>query len=688
MTSRNACSRPDGELGQQRVGVDDAAARDVDDHGAVGQGGEERGVHQARSSRRCWGSATTTTSCCGSRSGSSSMAVHAVAAAPARPRSRSASKTRAAAATRSPMSPAPSTSTRRPSRPSVRYRRHSCRSLRARSTRGRRRRTASSPATASSAVDAAVDAAAVAQRDAVGHRPAARARRRPRAAGSTSSRGSRGQRLAAGGGALYSPTKNSMSSAPSGGRPCPSQTSTRRRRAARRPRRRRRPSSVGHAHRSRMPDPSRACRTGHGRQHWRIMCAAPSPPWALPSARRCCCGLLAVVGARRTSGPAPAPAASRAAAACTSSRSCRPRRWVRAPTGPAVACPAPSSRPAVCRRPGSRKQDPLVVATKLTAPVGLTLLPDGTALVGERTTGRIVRVQPRAGQPVPTVRTLTGLDTSGGGGLLDLALSPNYAEDNLIFAYVTTPTDNRVVDFTLNGPGHPGAHGHPARRDATTPAASRSTPTAPCSSAPATPDGPHWPQSATSLAGKILRVADIGRPATGNPTPARRCSPPGSASSTGLCAGRRPAARAPVEPRGARAGRPDQRASARVPTTAGRRPVAARSARWPRCPTTARRPRRLRGARRHALHHLARRQGLLAAPLAPSQHDGRRSGRSRPCCTTRYGRLRTVVPAADGALWITTSNRDGQGNPVAADERRHPLPTTGVRRQRRRARTT
>jgi glucose/arabinose dehydrogenase len=57
------------------------------------------------------------------------------------------------------------------------------------------------------------------------------------------------------------------------------------------------------------------------------------------------------------------------------------------------------------------KRDPAVVATKLTTPVGLALLPDGTALVGERTTGRIVRVQPRAGQPVPTVRTRTRLDT-------------------------------------------------------------------------------------------------------------------------------------------------------------------------------------------------------------------------------------------------------------------------------------
>jgi glucose/arabinose dehydrogenase len=34
-----------------------------------------------------------------------------------------------------------------------------------------------------------------------------------------------------------------------------------------------------------------------------------------------------------------------------------------------------------------------------------------------------------------------------------------------------------------------------------------------------------------------------------------------------------------------------------------------------------------------------------------------------------YGRLRHVVQAPDGALWLLTSNRDGRGNPVAQDDR-------------------
>jgi glucose/arabinose dehydrogenase len=34
-----------------------------------------------------------------------------------------------------------------------------------------------------------------------------------------------------------------------------------------------------------------------------------------------------------------------------------------------------------------------------------------------------------------------------------------------------------------------------------------------------------------------------------------------------------------------------------------------------------------------------------------------------------YGRLRTVMRAPDGSLWLMTSNRDGRGSPISSDDR-------------------
>src|SRR3712207_1472091 len=94
--------------------------------------------------------------------------------------------------------------------------------------------------------------------------------------------------------------------------------------------------------------------------------------------------------------------------------------------------PPPSSAPTPGRpaEPGAEEQDgdPNVVATGLAVPTGLALLPDGSAVVGERDTGRILQVFPDR-SPARELMVVPGVDAAGDGGLLGLAVSPTYPED-------------------------------------------------------------------------------------------------------------------------------------------------------------------------------------------------------------------------------------------------------------------
>src|ERR1700736_257012 len=74
---------------------------------------------------------------------------------------------------------------------------------------------------------------------------------------------------------------------------------------------------------------------------------------------------------------------------------------------------------------------------------GLLMQPDSkSALVAERTTGAVKEVSVSA---EPKVRTVIPVDPSGDGGLMDIVLSPTYSQDRLMYAYISTPTHNRVI---------------------------------------------------------------------------------------------------------------------------------------------------------------------------------------------------------------------------------------------------
>jgi glucose/arabinose dehydrogenase len=328
------------------------------------------------------------------------------------------------------------------------------------------------------------------------------------------------------------------------------------------------------------------------------------------------------------------------------------------------ASPSPSGR-RPSSSPGSKKPgDGAVVATHLAAPTGIAILPDNTALVGERTTGRIVRVQPMPDQPVQTVRTIPGLSTRGDGGLLDLALSPNYREDDLIFAYVTTPKDNRVIAFTLKGPITPVLTGIPSGRTGNT---GRITFSADGSLLIGTGDAGHpaLARDPHSLAGKILRVSDIGKPAQGNPTRGSRVFDSGLTHTDGLCATTDSTLAFQTESVPSAAADPIFQV---LPSKAfgldanSDQPVG-------HLPDTSRSPGGCAILNNTLFATSLDGQALLASRVSATPSGAVKLGSWSMTLHNRYGRLRTVVAAPDGALWLTTSNKDGKGKPVPADER-------------------
>lgn len=167
---------------------------------------------------------------------------------------------------------------------------------------------------------------------------------------------------------------------------------------------------------------------------------------------------------------------------------------------------------------GCKDYDPAVIGTCLDTVYAVAALPgdgqDPTALVGERRTGRILRVKR---DTAPEVVATVPVDGSTDGGLTGLALSPTYAEDQLIFAYVTTPSDNRVVRIAPGDVPKPVITGIPRgavnNRGALAPDRTGALLLATGDAGNAQAAG-----DLKNLAGKVLRFDATGAPAPGNPT--------------------------------------------------------------------------------------------------------------------------------------------------------------------------
>ena len=315
--------------------------------------------------------------------------------------------------------------------------------------------------------------------------------------------------------------------------------------------------------------------------------------------------------------------------------------------------------------------EPSVLVTGLEAPWDLVFTPDGDALVTERDSGRLLSVD-SSGNVEELQRLPAG--GTGEGGLLGLALSPDYESDGLIYAYYTTDQDNRVTRFRLGEDPEPILTGIPFRsfhnggRMAFGPDGLLYI---------GTGDGGDTSnsQDLSSLGGKILRVTPDGDVPSDNPFSGSLVYSYGHRNVQGLAWDEEGQLYASefgqntydevnrIEP-GGNYGWPNVEGTGGEPqyidpistfTTAEASPSGAEIlkngaiSQWEGNFFMA-------GLRGQRLWRLA-----LDESGNVTEREALLQGQA--------GRLRHVVQAPDGSLWVLTNNRDGRGSPIPSDDR-------------------
>jgi glucose/arabinose dehydrogenase len=308
------------------------------------------------------------------------------------------------------------------------------------------------------------------------------------------------------------------------------------------------------------------------------------------------------------------------------------------------------------------------IATDLAVPWGVAFLPDGDAIVTERDTLRVLLIH-GPDHEVQEIATIDAPAPQGESGLLGVAVSPDFETDHLLFFYVTTAEDNRIVRATydqgvLGEPtvildGIPNGFIHDGGRLAFGPDGYLYASTG------ETGDE-SLAQDKGSLGGKILRITTDGAPAPGNPFGNSPIWTYGHRNVQGLAfddSGRLWASEFGqddfdelnliepgndygwpiVEGRGGRDGLVDPEVVWDVSVAS---------------------PSGLAWLDGHLW--LA---SLRGARLWRIDVTGKRAVDPKDFFVGQYGRMRTVAVAPDGRLWVTTSNQDGRGAPVEGDDR-------------------
>ncbi|MEZ5159030.1 MAG: PQQ-dependent sugar dehydrogenase [Candidatus Nanopelagicales bacterium] len=304
------------------------------------------------------------------------------------------------------------------------------------------------------------------------------------------------------------------------------------------------------------------------------------------------------------------------------------------------------------------------VADSLAAPWSVIPLSADTALISERNSANILLL---SGEDTSVAGNVPEVLAQGEGGLLGLAMrSP---DDDKVFAYYTSATDNRVVVFDFDGTtlsneqpvltGIPKGPIHDGGRIAFGPDGFLYVTTGEVGQ-------PELAQDRASLAGKILRIRASGKPAPDNPDPDSPVWSWGHRNVQGL------------------AWDSDGRLWA---TEFGQQDVdelnliePGKNYGWPRCegdcdipgmtnpkaswsPTSTASPSGMAIVDGSAWVAALAGQALYQVPL-----DGTTAGEPQAWFDGELGRLRDVVAGPDGGLWVMTNNTDGRGEPKTGDD--------------------
>jgi glucose/arabinose dehydrogenase len=326
---------------------------------------------------------------------------------------------------------------------------------------------------------------------------------------------------------------------------------------------------------------------------------------------------------------------------------------------PSASAPAPSASPSPAGTPDLGA--PETVATGLDVPWGMAFLPDGSALVALRDRAVIMQVSPGS-EPREAYR-VPGVDAAGEGGLLGLALAPDYAQSRWVYAYITTDADNRIIRFRLGSNDEPEvifdgiakAGNHNGGRIAFGPDGMlyAGTGDAARTELSQDPDSPN---------GKILRLTPDGDPAPGNPSADSPVWTLGHRNVQGLAwsADGTMYASEFGQNRLDEVNRIEKGKNYGWPEVEGTGDDSRYENPLVTWATSEASPSGAAISGDTLYVAALRGQRLWTVPLG--------GGEPKAELTGRYGRLRTVAVAPDGALWLTSSNTD-RGDGRDGDDR-------------------